>query len=72
MNSDMYSIDDSNNFQNCAQHCWCAYNENDKIIKQLKAELIVKAVKATPHEHGTDKSRCTGCLMSGEKAIWTS
>lgn len=50
-------------FQSCARHCWCAYSPNHEVIRRLGAEHIVEAMQATPHDHGTDRGLCTGCLL---------
>ena len=57
-------------FLNCKLHCWCAYNVNDEIVKHLKAESIVEAMKLTPHAHGTNRVKCTGCLIEDEQSVW--
>ena len=54
-------------FFNCARHCWCAYSEEDPVVKQLGAELLVRGMKATPHEHGIDPEKCMGCLLEAGK-----
>ena len=55
-------------FRLCARHCWCAFREDDPIIKRFGAELIVRGMKELSHEHGTDPNFCFGCLTEAGQA----
>lgn len=57
-------------FMNCARHCWCAYSPNHELIRNLGAEVLVELMKRTPHIHGTDPEKCTGCLREAGKITY--
>lgn len=52
------NIVDHNGWLNCETHCWCVLDPEE----HRKWELVIHAMKDTPHEHGT-KEACTGCMI---------